>query len=180
MKKLLLLSFFCGSLLTMNAQSTNTETFPQTVSVSVRFGYVSYNAIMQKMPEYKQMVDDINKIEESYKEEAKRVEEEFNSKYEDYVEGLEKFPENIRIKRQAELRDLMDKNLQFRQESERLLKEVTTERKKKITDRLHEAIAKSAKELGLPFVLNTDGDNCPYVDNTQGVDISNRVLWHLR
>ncbi len=58
-----------------------------------------------------------------YDEETKRVETEFNSKYEEFLDGQRSYAKTILEKRQAELRELMEKNIAFKAEAARLLKQ---------------------------------------------------------
>ena len=47
------------------------------------------------------------------------MEDEFNRKYEDFLEGQRDFPQTILQKRQLELQQLMEKNIEFRTSSSR-------------------------------------------------------------
>ncbi len=49
----------------------------------------------------------------------KRATDEFNLKYEAFLDGLKDFAPAIRMKRQAELQELMEKNMAFKQEAAR-------------------------------------------------------------
>ena len=44
-----------------------------------------------------------------------------------------------------------------------------------LREKLSAALAKVAQERGLAFILNTDGDALPYVDSTQGEDVTEYV-----
>lgn len=48
----------------------------------VKIGYFSYDAAIKSMPEYKATLDSVQAIRKEYEGEAKRAEEEFNTKYE--------------------------------------------------------------------------------------------------
>ena len=70
----------------------------------MKFGFLSYEAALQSMGEYalvqKQMAD----LRTQYEAETKRVEDEFNAKYEDFLEGQREFPKTILQKRQTNCR----------------------------------------------------------------------------
>ena len=76
-------------------------------NITMKFGFLSYEAALQSMGEYalvqKQMAD----LRTQYEAETKRVEDEFNAKYEDFLEGQREFPKTILQKRQTELQELM-------------------------------------------------------------------------
>ena len=95
---------------------------PLLASAQVKFGYLSYSQALQSMPDYALAKENLAKLEEQFETEMKRAEEEFNKKYEEFLEGQQEFAVSIRNKRQSELQELMQKNMAFKQEARRLLK----------------------------------------------------------
>ena len=73
-----------------------------TVSV-VKYGYLSYDEVFQSMPEYATMQANLQTLREKYEAEQKRVEDDFNKKYEEFLDGQAGFPKTILQKRQSEL-----------------------------------------------------------------------------
>lgn len=144
-----------------------------------QFGYLSYNAVFSQMAEYQQAQDEFAALKAKYDAEATRAEEEFQRKFAEFLQGQKDFPASILQKRQAELQDLMDKSVNFRKESRRLLSEAEKELQAPVCARLNEAIAAVASELGLIFVLNTDGNSLPFVNQQVGVDVTQPVLMKL-
>lgn len=138
----------------------------------IRFGYLSYSQTLQAMPEYTQVKSNLDALRQQFDAEMKRAEEEFNKKYEEFLEGMNDFAVSIRNKRQSELQELMEKNMAFKQEAQRLLKNAETDAMSPLRKKLSAAMAKVAQERGLAFILNTDGDALPYVDSTQGEDVT--------
>ena len=65
-----------------------------------RFGYLSYNAIFQAMPEYEVSRQKLADLKSKYDKEAQRSEEEFQRKFAEFLQGQKEFPENILLKRQ--------------------------------------------------------------------------------
>jgi outer membrane protein len=106
-------------------------------------------------------------------------EEEFNKKYEEFLEGQTTFAPAIYSKRQSELQELMEKNIAFKQEARRLLNDAEAAAIIPLKERLNGAIEKIAKERGFAFVLNTDGDACPYINPAMGVNIEDEVISKL-
>jgi outer membrane protein len=109
----------------------------------------------------------------------KRAEEEFNKKYEEFLEGQHEFAVSIRNKRQSELQELMEKNMAFKQEARRLLKNAEADAMKPLHEKLKAVLAKVGQQQGLAFILNTDGDALPYVDPAQGEDVTEIVKREL-
>ena len=140
-----------------------------------RFGYLSYEQALKSVPQYAIMEKQLADLEAQYQAETKRVEDEFNRKYEEFLEGQREFPKTILQKRQVELQELMEKNIAFKEESRQQLVSAEEEALAPLKAHLSEAIAKVAKEHGLAFVVNTDSDACPFIDPTIGEDINTLV-----
>ena len=105
MKRLASIIFFIGVFLGISAQE---NTF--------RFGYLSYEGAIQSMPDYAIVQKKMKALQEQYQAETLRVEDEFNRKYEDFLDGQREFPRTILQKRQTELQELMEKNIQFKEQ----------------------------------------------------------------
>ena len=145
---------------------------PLLASAQVKFGYLSYSQALQSMPDYALVKENLAKLEEQFETEMKRAEEEFNKKYEEFLEGQQEFAVSIRNKRQSELQELMQKNMAFKQEARRLLKNAEADAMKPLHEKLKAVLAKVGQQRGLAFILNTDGDALPYVDPAQGEDVT--------
>ena len=145
---------------------------PLLASAQVKFGFLSYSQALQSMPDYALAQENLAKLEEQFETEMKRAEEEFNKKYEEFLEGQQEFAVSIRNKRQSELQELMQKNMAFKQEARRLLKNAEADAMKPLHEKLKAVLAKVGQQRGLAFILNTDGDALPYVDPAQGEDVT--------
>ena len=139
------------------------------------FGVFSYDAAIKSMPEYITAQRQLTDLKNKYDAEAKRAEEEFNSKYEDFLEGQKDFPPTILQKRQSELQEMMTKNVAFRTESQKLLENA----EKEIMAPLHQKLAGVLKVIGekegFSLIVNSDNHACPFVNPAQGRDINQLV-----
>ena len=54
---------------------------------TLRFGYLSYEQALQSIPDYALVQQQMATLREQYQAETKRVEEEFNRKYEEFLDG---------------------------------------------------------------------------------------------
>lgn len=167
MKKFLLFAFMAISL-SLHAQNEETVA-PDTTCVS--FGYVSYSALLEAMPDYATAKHKYAQLEEKYSSEIKRVEDEFNAKYEAFLDGQRDFPPTILKKRQSELQELLDKNIAFKAESKRLLAEAEAELMAPLREKLSKVLSTIGTKMDLMFIINTDNDACPFVNLQHGVDV---------
>lgn len=136
-----------------------------------RFGYFSYQKTFETMPDYTIAQRNMEDLKAKYDKEMQRVEEEFNQKYELFLDGQRDFAPSIRHKRQAELQELMEKNLAFKAEAQRLLKEAQDNAYKPLREKIASALQKVGREKGLAFILNTDNDAAPFIDPAIGFDV---------
>ena len=147
----------------------------QTTAPVLKFGFLSYDAVLQSMSDYTLVEANMAQLQEQYAAEQKRVEDEFNKKYEEFLDGQRDFPQTILQKRQTELQDLMEKNIAFKKESQRLLAEAREKALQPLRNRLAEALAQVGASNGLAFILNTDQNAMPWMDMTMGQDVTEAV-----
>lgn len=161
MKKLFLLIVLGVLSLTANAQT--------------RFGYFSFDNVLKSMPDYVMAQRSIDDLRQKYDAEMKRAEDEFNSKYEEFLDVQKDLVPAILRKRQAELQEMMQKNINFKNESQRLLKQAEADAFAPVKNKLYDALTKVGQAQGYAFILNTDGDACPYVNPEMGEDATELI-----
>ncbi len=183
MKKLILFFIATATMLSANAQSDTTTREQTAMTInqdgqqpSIRFGYLSCDSVLHAMPEYNVAMKNLNELKAKYDSEMKRVEDEFNSKYELFLEGQSDFAPSIRQKRQAELQELMEKNRAFKKEASRLLEQAKQEAITPLKKTIQANITRIGLQKGLAFVVNTDGGNMPYLNTIMGEDITEEVI----
>ena len=168
MKTIRLMALAIMTLFCANAFSQDTTAHKQ--SQQLRYGYFSYRQALEAMPGYAIAKSRLAEIKAKHEAELKRAEEEFNAKYEEFLDGQRDFAPAILRKRQAEIKELMEKNLAFKDETKQLLKEAETELFGQLKTRLANAILKVGKEKGYAFILNTDSNSVPFINPAFGED----------
>lgn len=148
---------------------------PLLASAQMRFGYFSYEALLKSMPEYRQAQSNIDDLRQKYEAEMKRAEQDFNAKYEEFLEVQRDLVPSILRKRQTELQDMMNRNIAFKADAQRLLKQAESDTFAPVKRKLDEAIAAAGRKQGYAFIINTDGDACPYVNPEMGEDASEAI-----
>ena len=147
----------------------------QTTAPVLKFGFLSYDTVLRSMPDYSVVEVSMAQLKSQYAAEQKRVEDEFNKKYEEFHDGQRDFPQTILQKRQSELQELLNKNIAFKKESQRLLAEAEKEALAPLQARLANALAKVGNERGLAFILNTDQNATPWMNPALGEDVTEIV-----
>lgn len=151
----------------------------QAVS-AFRFGYFSYDEVLHTMPGYAIAKHDMDDLRIKYDEETKRSEQDFNAKYEEFLAGQRNFVPSILNKRQQELRELMEKNIAFKAESQRLLKQAEEEAYAPLKAQIQETLTAIGEKKGYAFILNTDNNSTPYINKAMGEDITQLLLEKLK
>ena len=146
-----------------------------TASAQTRFGYFSFDNVLKSMPDYVMAQRSIDELRQKYDAEMKRAEDEFNSKYEEFLDVQKDLVPAILRKRQAELQEMMQKNINFKNESQRLLKQAEADAFAPVKNKLYNALTKVGQAQGYAFILNTDGDACPYVNPEMGEDATELI-----
>ena len=113
----------------------------------LRFGYLSYEAALQSMPDYTVVQKKLADLRQQFQNETLRVEDEFNRKYEDFLEGQRDFPQE-----KAE-QDLMAP----------------------LKIRLIEVLGKIGRERGYAFIVDTDTKALPFINPAMGQDLNQQV-----
>lgn len=154
---------------------TSSSSEAPLITQFVQIGYLSYDSALTSMPDYALLQARMQELRQAYEAELKRVEEEFNQKYEAFLEGQKDFPRTILLKRQTELQQLMQQNLQFKRQGQKELEQAEEEALKPLYEKLNKAIANVAHKKGIALVVNTDSRACPFIDPEMSVDIQEEV-----
>ena len=121
------------------------------------------------------MQANLQTLREKYEAEQKRVEDDFNKKYEEFLDGQASFPKSILQKRQSELQEMLDKNIAFKKEGQRLLSQAEAEAKAPLVQRLTDVLKQVGEARGYLFILNTDGNAAPWLNAAMAEDCTETV-----
>ncbi len=174
--------FLMMALMPMMASAQQATGVAQTASQpsTFRFGYFSFDEVFHSMPGYAVAKHNVDDLRIKYDEETKRVEDEFNSKYEEFLERQRSLAPTILAKRQAELAELLQKNIAFKEEANRLLLQAEESAYAPLKNKIKAALQTIGKARGYAFILNTDANALPYMDATMGEDVSDLLKEALK
>lgn len=144
-----------------------------------QFGYLDYRSTITDMPEYAEAENSLKKMQEDFRKENERSENDFHRQYIEYLHTQKQLSETILRKRQKELQLLYDSNIEFNRMAKEALQ---TERKrlmKPIEDKLKNAIRNVGRELGLDYIIDSDGGSYLYIDTLKSIDITGFVKERL-
>ena len=150
--------------------------YAQTEGIAMKLGYLSYDAAIKAVPDYEEMQNNLATLRAQYEAEMKRVEDDFNKKYEEFLDGQAHFPKTILQKRQSELQEMLDKNTAFKHQGQALLNDAEASLRQKLQAALDAAITTVGQEGGYAFILNTDQHAAPFINPQMGEDVTQAVI----
>ena len=145
----------------------------------MRIGYFSYDAVLKATPEYVSAKASIENLKKQYDSEIQFAEKDFNEKYENFIENLSGMASAIREKRQSELQSILERNIAFKKESERLLAKAEEEALTPLRNKLDNAIKALGSE-NYVVILNTDNNAVPYINPMIGEDVTDLLIDKIR
>ena len=162
-------------LLTVVSLAVSAQDAQPKDSLAFKFGYLSYDSVMVAVPDYTELKTNMAQLREQYEAEQKRVENDFNKKYEEFLDGQASFPKTILQKRQSELQEMLDRNIEFKKQSQKMLSEAEANMMEVIKTTINMAVNIIAQERGYAFVLNTDKEAVTFINPALGEDITEAV-----
>lgn len=144
-------------------------------SAQIKVGFFSHDEALRSMPGYAIAQTSLRTLREQYDAEMHRAEEDFNEKFEDFLDHQKELAPAIRQKRQMELQLMMERNVSFREEMQRLMEQAEADAYKPLRDKISLVLFQIGQEKGLDFILNTDSNAWPYVSPETGIDLNEEI-----
>lgn len=141
-----------------------------------KIGYFSFKEVLMSMPAYGTAQENLDKLQKQYADELKSAENEFNEKYELFLDQQATLADAIRQKRQADLQSLLDRNVQFKKEAERLLSQAEKDAMTPLKIQITAAVKELGTSGGYLMIVNTDSEACPYIDPARSEDITAALI----
>lgn len=152
----------------------------QPMAARLKIGYFSYEEALCAMPQYAIVQANLKALRSQYDDEMLKGEKEFNERYETFLEEQNIMAPAIREKRQSELQSMMERNVAFRNEANRLLAQAEKDAMAPLHATLSETLARVAEQRAYIMVVNTDSNACPYLSPTMAEDITTLVIDALK
>ncbi len=131
------------------------------------------------MPEYTKAQNDLKALEKQYTDDLQRTQEEFNKKYQEFIQAQDSLPANIAERRQKELEDMMQRQNDFRQEAMQTLEKANNDAMAPIAKKLDDAIKAVGQAEGVIYIFDLSRGGIPYIDNTKSIDLNAKVKTQL-
>lgn len=166
MKKMI--KFFFLSLFLLGT-STLTVQAQAAVSTEAKFGHVNTNELLQMMPGRQEAMVELQAYAQDLEETYMSMQNEFQTKYQDYVENQESFSQLVRQSRERELQSLQERIMEFEESAQQDIMQKEESLLRPIIERAREAIEAVANEHGYTYIFDTSGGSLVFWDNGDNI-----------
>lgn len=127
---------------------------PMTVFAQ-KYGVINTQALMESMPEMKQITEQLQASSNSYQEEFNKLQAEFQKKFEEFqaLSNDPSTPATIKDRRTQEMQDLDNKMMQFRQTAEQDIQRQQQQLMAPLQEKVLKAIQTVGEEGGYTFIF---------------------------
>ncbi len=119
-----------------------------------KFGHLNSQLIVQAMPEYTKAQTDLQALEKTYSDELKKIQDEYQKKYSDYVQQQDSLTENIKLRRQQEIQDIQSRIDNFIQVAQQDVQKKQQELLQPIQTKIQTAIKSVGDEKGYTYIID--------------------------
>ncbi len=139
-----------------------------------KFAHFNSAEVIQAMPEYTAAQTELQSMSKQYEEEFKRMQDEFQTKGEDFEKNQATMVDAVKQRRQQELQDLYQRLQQYEQTSRQELAKVQNEKLQLISEKVSAAVKELGAAGGYVYVMDATS-GIPYISETLSTDITAQV-----
>ena len=148
---------------------------------NLKFGHINAQEILSAMPEFTKAQTELQTLEKQLTDELKRNQEEFNKKYQEFQQAMEKekLPQNIAERRQKELQEMAQRQEAFQHQAAEQMQQAQVDKMTPVYKKLDDAIKAVGAAEGVIYVFDLARTPIPYVNESMSVNLTNKVKQHL-
>ena len=120
-----------------------------------KIAYVNYGEVALSMPEYKLMIDSLQKQEQLYQAEMQSINDDYTKKYSDYVAVQETLDESIKIRRLQEIENIRVGGENFQQFAQQKMEELESALTIPITNKLKKAVEDVGSDNNFLYIIDS-------------------------
>lgn len=143
-------NIFRISLLVVFLLGLNTTVFSQA-----KFGHINTNELLQQMPGREEATQELEKYAGELETTFSAMQNEFQTKYQDYLENQETYSQLIRQSKERELESLQQRIMEFQESAQEDLVQKENELLRPIIEKARKAIEDVARENGYSYVFDS-------------------------
>lgn len=146
---------------------------------NLKFGHINAMEIISVMPDYTKAQNDLKALSDQLGKELQRTQEEFNKKYQEFMQTKDSLPANIAERRQKELEDMMQRQQQFQEKAQQDMEKAQNDLMAPIYKKLDDAIKSVGASEGVVYIFDLARTPIPYVNESQSTNLNAKVKAQL-
>jgi outer membrane protein len=151
---------------------------PMSIFAQQKFAHVNSAEIIQALPDYAKAQTELQTLGKQYEDELMRMQNELQTKSEDYEKNEATLPEAVKQRRQQELNDLYQRFTQYRQTSEQEFANAQQAKMAEISQKVTAAIKAVGNEGGYIYIMDVTS-GIPFINETLSKDVTVEVKTKL-
>lgn len=136
-----------------------------------KFGHFNSADIIPSMPEYTAAQAEVQNASQQYEDELKKMQEELQTKYEDYQQNAATMVDAVKQRREAELQDLQTRLQEYYTNSQQELQQLQQTKLQAITEKITKAVKEIGDAGGYVYIMDLSG-GVPYISATLSTDVT--------
>ncbi len=142
---------------------------PLTAQTETRLGHINTNELLRMMPGRDEAQTELERYARELEETFVAMQNEFQTKYADYLEKQETFSQLVRQSRERELQSLNERIMEFQESAQQDLIEQEERLLSPIIEKAREAIQKVGREHGYTYIFDTSGGSMVFWENGEDI-----------
>jgi len=131
---------------------------------SLKIGYINSQDLITSMPEYEAALKQLEDINLTYNQEGKKLQEELQKKYAEYMQSKDSLDQTIREYKETELQRLGQSIEEFTQNAETNLKKKQQDLLTPIIEKANKAVKQVGDDNGYTYIIDSAGGQVlPYI-----------------
>ncbi len=134
-----------------------------------KFGHINTNELLRLMPGREEAQAEIEMYARDLEQTFTEMQNEFQTKYQEYIENQETYSQLVRQSKERELQSLNERIMEFQESAQQDIMEHEQRMLNPIIERAREAISNVAREYGYTYIFDTSGGSVIFFENGDNV-----------
>lgn len=143
-------------------------------AMAQKFAHFNSMDIIQSMPEYTAAQTEIQNKAKAYEDEFNKMQQELQTKGEDFEKNQATMVDAVKQRRQQELQDLYTRLQQYSQTSSEDLNKLKSEKLQAISEKVMAAVKEVGSAGGYVYIMDTSS-GIPYISQTLSTDVTTQI-----
>ncbi len=140
-----------------------------SAQAQAKFGHINTNELLRMMPGREEATVQLERYAQDLEETFVAMQQEFQSKYQDYLEKQETFSTLVRQSRERELQSLQERIMEFQESAQQDIMEQESRLLNPIIEKARNAIEKVGRENGFTYIFDTSGGSLLFWEGGENI-----------